>query len=224
MSTVILHQWEFSPFCTKIRKMLDYKGIPYSVVNYNGFRVLKAKQLSKTGKLPVLEIKGEKIQDSRNIANYLDEHYPDKPLMPKDLNMAAKAELLQDWADESIYFYELFFRVKYKAASEKVASLLCEGRPFYEKPLLGPAFKFQMGQIIKQQGVARSSKAAVEKRFLHLMAHTDHLLSENKWLAGESISVADFALFGQLNEVLRTSHLNEQILQNKNLASWVKQF
>ena len=70
MTNIVLHQWEFSPFCTKIRKVLDYKGINYSCVNYNGLRSLKARTLSKAGKLPVLEVNGQFIQDSRLILNW----------------------------------------------------------------------------------------------------------------------------------------------------------
>ena len=36
MQTVVLHQWEASPFCMKVRKVLRHKNIGFTVVNYNG--------------------------------------------------------------------------------------------------------------------------------------------------------------------------------------------
>jgi arsenate reductase-like glutaredoxin family protein len=36
MPEVILHQWEISPSCGKVRKLLRHKGIAFSVRNYNG--------------------------------------------------------------------------------------------------------------------------------------------------------------------------------------------
>ena len=182
---------------------------------------MQTRKLSETGKLPVLEIDGQLIQDSRVIARHLDKHFPEKPLIPADLAMASKAEILQDWADESIFFYEIFFRVKYSKALFKVADLLGEGRPFYEKYLLGPAVGYQLGKAVKQQGIARYSKAMVEERFLHLMAQVDCQLQADPWLAGSDPSVADFALAGQLIEVVRTGHLNSQLQQYSHLWSWL---
>lgn len=73
--TVVLHQWEISPFCQKAAKALRHKGIAFEVMNYNGILGAKVKGLSKVGKLPVLDINGQRIQDSTRIARYLDENY-----------------------------------------------------------------------------------------------------------------------------------------------------
>lgn len=54
MATVVLHQWEESPFCGKVRKVLNHKGIAFKVANYYGLLSLKAKGLSRAGKLAVL--------------------------------------------------------------------------------------------------------------------------------------------------------------------------
>jgi len=201
--------------------MMDYKGIEYSTKNYNGFLALEAKRLSKTGKLPVLEVDGERIQDSRVIARYLDTHFPEKPITPRDPTQASKAEIFQDWADESLYFYEVYFRAKYTKAMLKVGDMLGEGRPFYEKYFLGPAFGYQLGKAIKQQGIARNSKAFVEERFLHLMGQVDRQLEASLWLAGDTPSIADFALAGQLIEVVRTGHLNPQLQKMPYLWAWI---
>ena len=62
MSQAILHQWEISPFVKN--KALQHKGISYQVVNYNGILGSKVPRLSKVGKLPVLDINGQRLQDS----------------------------------------------------------------------------------------------------------------------------------------------------------------
>lgn len=56
MSTVVLHQWEISPFCKKVARMLQFKGIAFETVNYNGVLGAKVPRLSKVGKVPVLDI------------------------------------------------------------------------------------------------------------------------------------------------------------------------
>ena len=67
---VVLHQWEISPFCQKVAKALKHKGIAFDTVNYNGILGAKVKGLSKVGKLPVIDINGQRIQDSTRIARY----------------------------------------------------------------------------------------------------------------------------------------------------------
>ena len=203
MSDIILHQWEISPFCTKIRLSL------------------KAKSLSPVGKLPVLEIKGELIQDSRTIIDKIEALYPEPALLPSDPELRADAELMQDWADESIYFYEISLRALYPEALEKLAGFMTEGRPGYEKVLLKPVLKKELSKAAKSQGVGRRSKTDIEQRFLFLMKQIDLKLADKTWLVGDAKSIADFALAGQLYEILRTSHVNDQLLALPNLKAWL---
>src|SRR5512139_1815666 len=55
MPDIVLHEWAISPFCGKVRKVLAFKGLPYRIEDYGGFRALKARGLSRSGKLPVLD-------------------------------------------------------------------------------------------------------------------------------------------------------------------------
>jgi len=85
MSSVVLHQWEISPFCQKAARMLRFKGIDFETINYNGILGAKVPLLSKVGKVPVVDIHQQRIQDSTRIARYLDEAFPDQALLyPKD--------------------------------------------------------------------------------------------------------------------------------------------
>jgi glutathione S-transferase len=47
MATIVLHQWEISPFCGKVRKMLHIKGLAYETVDYAGLRAVRAAKLSE---------------------------------------------------------------------------------------------------------------------------------------------------------------------------------
>ncbi|MDU6102403.1 MAG: glutathione S-transferase family protein, partial [Acinetobacter sp.] len=137
MSNIILHQWEISPFCQKISRVLKFKGIPFDTVNYNGILGAKVPLLSKVGKVPVIDHNGQRIQDSTRIARYLDEAFPDTPrLYPEDPNQKALAELWEDWADESLYFYEVYLRVNDSEALEEAICISSIGRPAYEKPMV----------------------------------------------------------------------------------------
>src|SRR5579864_3077924 len=100
MPTVILHQWERSPFCRKVRKVLRHKRIDFSVVNYNGLLGRRAAKLSPAGLLPVLDFNGERVQDSSDIVAFLELHVPQCPVVPPKPDQRALALLLEDWADE----------------------------------------------------------------------------------------------------------------------------
>ena len=80
MTEIILHQWEISPFCNKVRKILSAKGLQWREVNYNGLRARKAASLSPTGKLPVMQHGETTVQDSSKIADFLEKTYPEHPL------------------------------------------------------------------------------------------------------------------------------------------------
>ena len=127
-SAVVLHQFEISPFCQKVAMALRFKGIEFSTVDYNGLQAAKAQGLSKVGKLPVLDINGQRIQDSTRIARYLDDAYPTLPrLYPADPARRVLAELWEDWADELLYWYEVYFRVNDAAALNEAVEISVQG-------------------------------------------------------------------------------------------------
>src|SRR5262245_13801112 len=105
MPAIVLHQWSISPFCGKVRRILEHKGLAYEVIDYNGFKARKASTLSSVGKLPVLDYDGERIQDSSDIAAFLEAKHPDKPIFPTDPELRARAHFWEDWADESLYWF-----------------------------------------------------------------------------------------------------------------------
>src|SRR5512140_3249241 len=106
-AAIVLHQWEISPFCNKIRRALRYKGLAFDTVEYNGLRARDAAKLSAPGTLPVLELDGERIVDSPAIAARLDEKFPEPPLYPKEPEALATARFWEDWAGQSLYFVEV---------------------------------------------------------------------------------------------------------------------
>lgn len=221
MPDVILHQWEISPFCGKVRKVLRHKAIPFTVVNYNGMLALKAARLSPAGMLPVLEHDGDRIQDSSAIAAFLEEKYPDKPLYPTDPVERARCRILEDWADDSLYWYELYFRFMVPEAFEKAVPLLCEGRPSWERWMISFVLGRSHPEKIRGQGIGRRPRERVEQEFFAHLQALETLLGAGRWLVGDHLTIADLSIAAQLDEVLRTSYLRDRILSNPNLKDWL---
>lgn len=220
MPAIVLHQWEMSPFCNKARRCLSYKGLAYQTCDYNGLRARKATSLSPVGKLPVLEYDGERIQDSSRIAEFLDARHAGKPLYPRDRQVLAAARLWEDWAGQSVYFYEIYFRMLDPVSLERGLDLICKGRPRWERAVLKAVFKRRYPKKLAQQGLARLPREEVERQFFTLLADLDALLSRRRWLAGDALSIADLSVVAQLDELVRTSDLAPRVLALPDLRSW----
>ena len=195
-----LYQFEISPFCDKIRRALRYKGwdfrieeIPLSQAASGRWR-----SVSPTGKFPVLDHDGKVIVDSTDILHYLEQITPTPPLFPADPAQRALAHVLEDWADESLYFYELTMRMTWPHnASRWIPELLAAEKPLTRR-LLTPFVKRLLPKVARNQGIGRKSPAQIETEVSrHLQALTD-LLGTGDWLVGSHLSVADLAVFAQL--------------------------
>ncbi len=221
LSTIVLHQWVLSPFCGKIRQILQHKGLAYSTIEYNGFRARKAPGVSATGKLPALDYDGERILDSTEIAAFLEAKHPENPIYPADPVQRANAAIWEDWADESLYWFEVYLRVMYPEALDKGATLLCEGRPGYERGLFKTALKRMYVKKLMAQGLGKLAREQVEARFFGHLATLETLLTGRDWLVGDARSIADMSVSCQLHEILRTSHLVDRIQRHERVADWL---
>lgn len=221
MPEIILHQWEISPFCGKVRRLLRHKGLPFQIREYNGFRVLSAGRLSPAGKLPVLEYDGQLIQDSSRIAAFIEERHPEPPLIPKSGRDAHLAHVFEDWADESLYWYEVYFRFMWAEAADKAFSVIQQGRPAFEKKLIVASAIPMMRQKLRAQGIGKYDADTVTRQFFEHVDHLEGLLAENEWLVGERCTLADIAVVSQLAEVKRTSHLASRFDNYPAVSAWL---
>jgi glutathione S-transferase len=221
MSIIVLHQWEISPFCRKVRKILQYKQLDYVTQDYNGLLALKVARLSKAGKLPVLEYDGKWIQDSSDIAEFLERLHPQPTLFPSNPQKQAQALLWEDWADESLYWYEIYFRFMNQRALQLTIPILCASRPQFEAWIMGSLVPIIYRQQLRAQGMGRLSRARVEAKFFQHLDRIEVVLNQQSWLASHEFTIADIAVAAQLEEILRTSTLKAQILAYPKLANWL---
>ncbi|MFP6849195.1 MAG: glutathione S-transferase family protein [Pseudomonas sp.] len=89
-----LYQFPISHYCEKTRWQLDHKGLDFQVDNlFPGLHRLKSKRLANIVTLPILKDGEQVIGDSTQIALYLEQRYPERPLLPADA--AQRAEVLE---------------------------------------------------------------------------------------------------------------------------------
>jgi glutathione S-transferase len=222
MPKVVLHQWEMSPFCNKTRRCLKFKGVEFTVVDYNGLLARKAAALTPVGKLPVIDWDGERVHDSTRIAHFLDDKIPKPRLYPTDPQELAAARLWEDWASQSLYFYEIYFRMLDPVSLERALDLVCKGRPRWERSVLKFVFQRRYPKKLAQQGLARMPRADVERAFFDMIDAIDMLLEGRAYLTGLSNSIGDISVAAQLEELVRTSDLAPQVLARPRLKAWLE--
>ena len=98
-----LYGYPPSPNARKVVLVLTEKGLEFDYVTID---LLKEEQKSPEflkrnphGQVPVLEIDGSCIWESTIINEYLEERFPDPPLLPSDPILRARARMLEDHCD-----------------------------------------------------------------------------------------------------------------------------
>lgn len=96
-----LYDFKSSPNCQRVKIVLAEKNLPYDIAPID-LRAHEQKtpeylKLNPYGKVPVLTDDTTVLYESLIINEYLDEKYPNPPLMPKDPAKRAKARILIDY-------------------------------------------------------------------------------------------------------------------------------
>ncbi len=169
----VLHHLPLSPYSRKVRLVLAEKRLPFELrLERVWERRPEYLDLNPAGTVPTLiEENGLVIPDSRVICEYLEEAYPDTPLIGRTLVERIEVRRLVAWFDE-------------KFAAEVTQNLLGE--------------KFMK----RLAGRGEPDAAALRIGYTQLREHLKYLawLAETrKWLAGPSLSLADFAAAGHLS-------------------------
>ena len=95
-----LYNLDLSNFASKTRIALYEKGVAFEKVNPpGGMGSADYKKINPVGKVPSLQLdNGQVIAESEVINEYLEDKYPEKPLLPKDAEGRAKVD-----RDQALY-------------------------------------------------------------------------------------------------------------------------
>ena len=100
-----LHNFDRSPFGWKVRIVLAEKKVPYeSIVPENKNEDPAFAKLNPFRLTPVLQLEdGRTLYESTVINEYLEEVYPDPPMLPRDPYERARVRMLEDTTDQHFY-------------------------------------------------------------------------------------------------------------------------
>lgn len=167
-----LYHYPLSPFSRKVRLSLAEKRIEVELVEERYWEQgADFLRRNPAGKVPVLKMGNRTMADSTAICEYLEETHPTPPLLPHGAEARYEVRRLVAWFDDKFY--------------AEVTSKLMGERVF--RKIMGTGYP-------DSTNVKAGSKAI--KYHLDYMAW---LLDQRRWLAGNDMSLADFAAAAHLS-------------------------
>ncbi len=212
-----------SPFVVKVLAAANYKQLQYTHTEHVSIREL-SKLNPYTGKVPVVRIDGEAIFDSTLILRQFDRIKAEPVLQSEDKEVAAKQRMLEDWSDESLYWYNQALRW----ASENEERTITQNSrfvPLLARPFAKPLLRHLVGKQPKAQGLGRLPYKVLLAELGGKLEDLEVLLGESSFFFSERPSAADFAIYGVfctglLDDV--TPDFEALISKNPNLQQWYK--
>ncbi len=169
----VLYHFPLSPFSRKIRIILKEKELDFELIPENYWeRRQEFLALSPSGEVPVLVENDELVlHDSIAIAEFLEESYREKPMLPPNTKDRAETRAIANWFDNKFY--------------NEVTRYI-----FNEKIL-----KFYKGSGEPNSEAIRAGKANIHSH----LDYISYLLRKRKWLAGDEFSLADITACAHLS-------------------------
>ena len=167
-----LYHVPLSPFCRKVRLCLAEKKIEVELTLEKYWeRDADFMRRNPAGKVPILKMGAMIMSESQAICEYIEEKYPSPALMPKDPEGRYEVRRLVHWFDDKFH-HEVTSKLLYERVNKKITK---EGYP--------------------DSGNVKSGAKAIK----YHLDYMGWLLDQRRWLAGDAMTLADFAAAAHLS-------------------------
>jgi len=167
-----LYHVPLSPFCRKVRLSLAEKKIECELVEEKYWEAdPDFLRRNPAGKVPILRVDGRLLAESAAICEYIEETNPEPPLMPKDPEGRFEARRLVAWFDDKFH-HEVTSKLLYERVNKKV-----------------------MGHGYPDSANVKAGAKAIK----YHLDYMGWLLDQRRWLAGDTMTLADFAAAAHLS-------------------------
>lgn len=163
-----LYHYTLCPFSRKVRLILAEKKLDFDLEQEKFWEKREGfLHMNPAAQVPVfIDLNGTVIADSYAITEYLEETYPEKPLIGASISARSEVRRLTAWFDD-------------KFAREVSLPLI------FEKTLR---------RYIREAGPTNSGAIRSAKTTIHFhLQYISWLIERRNWLAGDDLSVADLA-------------------------------
>ena len=167
-----LYHVPLSPFCRKVRLSLAEKKIEVELIEERYWeRDPDFLRRNPAGKVPVLRMDGSTLTESAAICEYIEEKFPEPALLPSSPAARHEVRRLVSWFDDKFHA-EVTSKLLYERVNRKL------------------------------MGAGYPDSAAVKTGAKAIKFHLDYmiwLLDQRRWLAGDVMTLADFAAAAHLS-------------------------
>ena len=194
MSSIKVYGIPGSPFLRSVEIGLREKAVEYELEAMSPADMRTAQHLEKHpfGRIPIFEHLGFRLYETQAILRYLDEIFPNPPLMPG--NPKARARVNQVIGIIECYFFP-------KASA-----------PIAFNRIIGPRL---LGLPSNEEAIAEAMPMART-----CFSTLDGILGEQPFFSGESMSIADIMLAAQLDLLLDTPE-GTALIKGTQLEPWL---
>lgn len=169
-----LYHVPLSPFCRKVRLVLAEKKMDVELIEERYWeQSTEFLRRNPAGKVPVLRHEGALLTESTPICEYIEELNPEPSLIPKDAKARYEMRRLVSWFDDKFH-HEVTSNLLYERVNKKVS-----GQGFPD---------------------SKNIKEGARKIKYHL-DYMAWLLEHRRWLAGDTMTLADFAAAAHLSSL-----------------------
>ena len=163
-----------SPFCRKVRLSLAEKKIEVERVEERYWEQdPDFMRRNPAGKVPVLQLDGIMMSESAAICEYIEETRPEPSLLPRDPIQRLEVRRLVCWFDDKFHA-EVTSKLLYERVNKKV-----------------------MGQGFPDSRNVKDGAKAIKYHIDYMTWLLDH----RRWLAGDVMTLADFAAAAHLSSL-----------------------
>jgi glutathione S-transferase len=169
-----LYHVPLSPFCRKVRLSLAEKKVEVDLVEERYWEQdPDFMRRNPAGKVPVLRLDGIMMSESAAICEYIEQTRPEPSLLPSDAAQKLEVRRLVSWFDDKFH-HEVTSNLLYERVNKK---MMKAGYPDSKNVKAGAkAIKFHLGYMT-------------------------WLLDHRRWLAGDTMTLADFAAAAHLSSL-----------------------
>ena len=169
-----LYHVPLSPFCRKVRLVLAEKKMDVELIEERYWeQSTEFLRRNPAGKVPILRHEGALLTESTPICEYIEELNPEPSLIPKDAKARYEMRRLVSWFDDKFH-HEVTSNLLYERVNKKAS-----GQGFPD---------------------SKNIKEGARKIKYHL-DYMAWLLEHRRWLAGDTMTLADFAAAAHLSSL-----------------------
>jgi len=205
MTKIKLYGYCTSPYVRKVGAFLMYKGLDFEFVGISPLEA--AEKLSKFGgtQVPVLEVGDQWKRDSTPIGLWLDELYPDKPLVPADEVQRHQVLNLDRWVSDR--FMPSIFRgaldaemnLDFHRVAWRLAALVSSHSPMPEEIRNNWPQVLKGAEFIKAMQPHMNMDVDAQTNRIQLAGELVQHIGDGPFLGGQTApTIADLSIFPQV--------------------------